>query len=273
MIKHSIPISESRYKVITIFSAMSINRLQRQRFEFKYQTSETKALAIRHYVESYLSPDPYGLTQSDRSYPVHSLYLDSRDLYTYNDTINGNRNRYKLRIRYYEKCEGSPLYLEIKRRHDKIISKKRAIVHRDAVPGLLLGEAPSPSHLVHATPDQYDALRSFCEIRARLDAQPVAHVKYRREAFESSESNSVRVTFDRHVVSEIHKSFTFPSELLHPVDVFGSMVVLELKFTNTYPQWFRDLVEHFNLTQGSAAKYVDGITRIQSLNRAVYSYG
>jgi hypothetical protein len=249
------------------------NRLQRQRFEYKYRTTETKALALRHYIESYLQLDPYGVTQPDRSYPVHSIYLDSRDLHTYNDTINGSRNRYKLRIRYYEKNETSPVYLEIKRRFDKVIAKKRAVVHREAVESLLLGDAPSPDHLVVASAEQLEALEAFCTIRARLDAHPVAHVKYRREAYESSESNSVRVTFDRHVVSEIHKSVSFPTELIHPVDVFGNRVVLELKFTNTYPFWFKELVENFNLLQDSAAKYVDGITRIQTLQRSAHIIG
>jgi hypothetical protein len=37
------------------------------------------------------------------------------------------------------------------------------------------------------------------------------------------------------------------------------LLVLELKFTDRYPQWFRELVEHFNCIQGGAAKYAEGI--------------
>ena len=37
-------------------------------------------------------------------------------------------------------------------------------------------------------------------------------------------------------------------------------VILELKFTDRFPNWFRELVEVFNLTQCGAAKYVDGVT-------------
>jgi hypothetical protein len=42
--------------------------------------------------------------------------------------------------------------------------------------------------------------------------------------------------------------------------VFGKKVILELKFTNRFPNWFMDLVQIFGLRAGSAAKYVDGIT-------------
>ncbi len=48
----------------------------------------------------------------------------------------------------------------------------------------------------------------------------------------------------------------------HPNYVFGNNIVLELKFTNRYPDWFRELVRIFGLAQCGAAKYVDGVTLI-----------
>ena len=49
-----------------------------------------------------------------------------------------------------------------------------------------------------------------------------------------------------------------------PKLVFGDNVVLELKFTNRFPDWFRELVRIFGLTQCGAAKYVDGVTVLGS---------
>src|SRR5205814_318833 len=46
----------------------------------------------------------------------------------------------------------------------------------------------------------------------------------------------------------------------NPVLTFGRQVVLELKFTNRFPDWFRELVRVFNLMQFSASKYCEGIT-------------
>jgi hypothetical protein len=40
-------------------------------------------------------------------------------------------------------------------------------------------------------------------------------------------------------------------------------VVLELKFTGRFPDWFQDLVRHFALWKCSAAKYVDGVTLLR----------
>lgn len=251
---------------------MSDSRLQKQRFEYKYITNESRALAMRHFVESYLDLDAFGATQPHKSYPVHSIYLDSHNLQTYTDTINGNRNRYKLRVRYYENGSNAPVYLEVKRRYDKVIAKKRAVIHRDACRPLITGETPSLDHLIDPSPEQFEALQFFCNIRLQLNAAPKTHVAYMREAYESSESNAVRVTFDRQVVSEAINDIDFRTILHHPVSVFGSKVILELKFTDRFPLWFKDIVQTFNLQQGSAAKYVDGLVKLHHNHQISLNY-
>lgn len=251
---------------------MRDSRLQKQRFEYKYLTNESRAIALRHYVESYLDLDSFGATQSSRSYPVHSIYLDSDTLKTYTDTINGSRNRYKLRLRYYENGDDAPVYLEVKRRTDKVISKKRAIIHRCYAIPLIFGDTPSIDHLVYKTPEQLDSLQFFCNIRSQLNATPKTHVAYMREAYELNDSNSVRVTFDREVYSEARGDVDFRTVMQQPVCVFGSNVILELKFTDRFPFWFRDIVQTFNLQQGSAAKYVDGLVQLHHNHKISLNY-
>src|SRR5437899_1289884 len=97
---------------------MGSSRLQHQRYELKYQVSEDKALRIRDFVQSYLEIDEYGALQPNLSYPTLSLYLDSDWLDTYWHAINGNRNRFKLRLRYYDDQPDTPVSFEIKR-HDR----------------------------------------------------------------------------------------------------------------------------------------------------------
>ena len=238
------------------------DKLQKQRFEIKYRISEYKAQEIRHFVSQYLALDPYGATQPDLSYPVHSLYIDSAAMKTFHDTINGNRNRYKLRIRFYENGNDKPVYFEIKRRFDKVIAKKRAKVHRKTVADLLSGQMPVMEHLVEPTPDNLEALEHFCFLVNQIHARPKIHVAYRREAYELEYSNAVRVTFDREVYSENQTGFSLLTSLESPVSVFGNKVILELKFTNRYPIWLQELTQLFHLRQDSAAKYVDGVIKI-----------
>lgn len=242
---------------------MAEDRIQLQRFELKYRVrTEAKARAIRDFVSSYLEIDEYGATMPDFSYPVHSLYLDSPDLRLYRATINGDKNRFKLRLRFYENRPEAPVYFEIKRRMNNTISKQRGGVKREAVDLLLAGHLPEPAHLVSRDPRHLVALQRFCQLTATLRAVPRTHVAYRREAWLSPNDNSVRVTLDRDVRTELEPTSRLDTRMLQPVLVFGDDIILELKFTTRFPDWFKDVVRVFGLHQCGAAKYVEGIDQL-----------
>jgi hypothetical protein len=241
---------------------MAQDRLQQQRFELKYIIPDETARTVRDFVSSYLELDEFGATLPDYSYPVHSLYLDSEDLKLYRATINGDKNRFKLRLRFYENRPEAPVFFEIKRRMNNTISKQRGGVRREAVEALLAGQLPSPSHLVSKEPKQLVALQNFCRLMTNLEATPKAHIAYYREAWISPHDNSVRVTMDRQVRCDPEPTARLSTEMIHPILVFGHQVVLELKFTNRFPDWFKELVRVFGLMQCGAAKYVDGVTLV-----------
>jgi hypothetical protein len=239
---------------------MSQDKLQAQRFELKYIVSEEVALAVRDFVASYLEIDEFGATLPNLSYPVHSLYLDSADMKLYRATINGDKNRFKLRLRFYENRPDAPVFFEIKRRMNNTIAKQRGGARREAVDGLLAGQLPAPEHLISKEPKQMVALQNFCRLMANLESTPKAHIAYLREAWISRYDNSVRVTMDREVRCDPEPTARLSTDLIRPVTVFGNKVILELKFTNRFPDWFKDLVRVFGLMQCGAAKYVDGVT-------------
>ena len=238
------------------------DRFQQQRFELKYIIKEDVARSVRDFVSSYLEIDEYGATQPNFSYPVHSLYLDSDVLTLYQSTINGDKNRYKLRLRFYDNRPEAPVYFEIKRRMNNTISKQRGGVRRDGVGWLIAGHAPDPAHLVSKDPRQIMAIQRFCELMNDVHAKPKAHIAYFREAWISRNDNSIRVTLDREVKCEPDLTTRLTTRMENPTIVFGDEVVLELKFTNRFPDWFTHLVRVFGLMQCGAAKYVDGVTLI-----------
>jgi hypothetical protein len=196
------------------------------------------------------------------SYPVHSLYLDSPDLATFRATINGDKNRFKLRLRFYENRPDAPVYFEIKRRMNNTISKQRGGVKREAVDLLLSGHHPTSDHLVSRDPKHLVALQRFCQLTQELRATPRTHIAYLREAWLSAHDNSVRVTLDRNVRTELEPTARLSTEMIRPMLVFGTDIILELKFTTRFPDWFKELVRVFGLTQCGAAKYVEGIEKL-----------
>jgi SPX domain protein involved in polyphosphate accumulation len=239
------------------------DRMQQQRFELKYLINEEMALKVRDFVRCYIGFDEYSVGKPNFSYPVHSLYLDSDDLKLYWDTINGVKNRYKLRLRYYDKNPKSPVFFEIKRRMNNCILKQRGGVRQEYVEFLLSGHLPEEQHLLSKAPKQMVALQRFCELMNRLHAHPKVHIYYMREAY-VSDNDQVRVTIDRNVYGEENLDPSIKIEMKNPVMSFQNTVILELKFTNRFPNWFRDLVRMANVMQCGAAKYVESIQGVGS---------
>lgn len=230
-------------------------RFHSSRFELKYVISEALASSVKAFLMSYLRADRF--TTDALGYPVHSLYFDAPRLMLYRDTLEGKKNRFKLRIRYYDDAPDSPAFLEIKRRADDAIIKNRAAISRAGVNQLLAGDRPDIGHLLSKTAKSIDVMKQFHELRDRMDARPQTFVCYHREAFVSSDDDHLRVTFDRKLYGAPYRE---ESGLIAPSDGAHTSirgVVLELKFSQRFPKWMRDLVQVFHLQRCSVPKYVE----------------
>jgi hypothetical protein len=170
----------------------------------------------------------------------------------------GEKNRFKLRIRYYSESDET-VYFEIKRRTNEVITKMRAKVRRDAVQPLLSGTPPQLRHLAKPDGRQLVALQEFCRLMHRLRATPRSHVAYSREAWASPMNNAMRVTFDRQVRCEAEFGASLRTCFGELVKPFDDQVVLELKFVDRLPGWCHELVRAFGLVRGGAPKYAQGV--------------
>lgn len=233
--------------------------LQQQRYELKYLVPESLVLPIRDFVRSYLVVDEYGRGNADFSYEIHSLYFDSAELATYQSACNGDKDRFKLRMRYYDDRPEHPVFFELKRRMNAIVLKDRCPVRRADIDLVAAGHLPPSAHTRFAPSAEHAALEHFCQIITRIGATPKSQVTYIREAWVSAQDNSVRVTMDKQVRAEPRFETRPSTAMANPTMVFPGMVVLELKFTNRFPNWFADLTRAFGLMQCGAAKYANGI--------------
>jgi len=235
------------------------HRLQPQRFEFKYLIKEEMTPALREFVSCYLELDDFSAKRPNYSYDVHSIYLDSELLHTHRATVNGEKNRFKLRFRYYDAAPGSPVFCEIKQRVDNCILKRRCPIRREVVPLIVAGQLPEPEELISEEPRHLVALQRFNELMMQLNATPRLHNHYYREAWVSPHDNSVRVTFDRCVRVEPYFGNQAVVEMRRPTRIYGEFVILEMKFTTRFPNWFNALISRFNLMRGAAMKYSGGV--------------
>lgn len=227
------------------------------RYELKYHLSHSVALRVRDFVRQHLELDEYGDGKPDFSYPVHSLYLDSDDWQIYWRTINGDKNRFKLRVRYYTDDPKAPVFFEIKRRMKDIILKQRCAVRRGGEHFVLAGQFPPPELIASSDGASRFSLERFMQLMLQLNARPKMHIGYLREAYVSSHNNEVRVTMDRTVRAVPRFDGRLTTVMENPLVCTENKVILELKFTGRFPNWYRDLVRTFGCFQTGAAKYVE----------------
>jgi hypothetical protein len=233
------------------------------RYERKYLVTERTANAARQFVASYLVPDEHMAGQGADGYRVCSLYLDTPQLGLYHQSVYGLKNRYKLRIRFYDELDSSAAFLEIKKRTTETVHKLRASVPKPAAARLLRGGQLGHSDLLSSGDASHRALEEFCGACDRLNAVGVAFVNYRRAAYVSQSAESVRVTFDRHIVGHEYYAgcgLATPEERSPPVT---QGIVIELKYNGRAPRWMHDLVTTFRLERMSFPKYVRCVDALQ----------
>jgi SPX domain protein involved in polyphosphate accumulation len=203
----------------------------------------------------YVRPDRYSEFKKGGSYTIVSLYMDSDDLKLCRESLDGDKNRYKLRIRSYSDEPDYPRFFEIKRRINRIIVKSRARAMEHSVASLLAGSTRLPQD-----GGQEDKnLAQFIHYQNYLNAKPIVEVKYQRQAFESSGNEVVRITFDRELCFRIKRTpdVRIGGSGWQRVPVNG--VVLEIKFTGRCPAWVSGMVMYLNIRQQSFSKYANSI--------------
>ena len=239
------------------------HKMQSSRFELKYVIQERTAHSLRDFLRGYLVADEHADPRNGNQYPVHSVYLDNGNYALYHSTTHGLKNRFKLRCRFYNEKPNSPVFFEIKARHTDVILKQRAAVRRHSVEGLLAGHWPKPDDIAAGDDNAFGPLQRFTSLQNMLNASGKVLVSYMREAYVTPDDNSVRITFDRELKTAIYRGvFSMSAMAIRPVRLEG--VVLEIKFTDAFPIWMRELVRVFDLERRPFAKYV---TCVEALHR------
>jgi len=229
------------------------------RFELKYLIPPHVCDEVRRLIEPFMQPDPHAARCPNFVYPVCSLYLDSPDLLLYNEVLAGEKNRFKLRVRSYSDDPAEPVFMEVKGRVDRILHKRRARVDPRMARQLLASSWQSypvgvPGHTLRN-------LDYFTNQRALISAKPAMRVRYMREAYESQDHDPVRLTFDTHLRHAVTLEPDFSMKKGPWIETPVDGVILEIKFTELFPDWLIPITQLFQLQAQSVPKYVLSVTR------------
>lgn len=212
-----------------------------QRYELKYILSASQAENLLARLQGHMVLDRYGRTS------IASLYYDTPDSRLIRSSLEKPKFKEKMRLRSYGMATpDSPVYLELKRKADDIVYKRRVQSTVPAVDAFLagrgaLGEDSQINREITYFRDFYGALVPACLII------------YDREAYYEPDGD-LRLTVDfnpRYRVDQLNLTTSMAGSLLLPA---GS-AILEIKVQEALPLWLSRILTEERIVKGSFSKY------------------
>ena len=258
------------------------------RIELKYWIGWRQREAILRLWRPYLVPAPY--TNEYGIYPIMSLYYDSPSLVFFDEKLEGEMLRNKVRLRGYgyRWAELSPIFLEIKRKvNERILKYRKKFDGFD--PDLFVpelwdldgGEVDAGGDdggegdgAGSSERDRRDLAQLAAQVpRDRL--RPAVQVLYQREAYESPFFPSLRIAFDSQVVA-LHPGQEVTPEALEEHGghrITGDLeYVFEIKSNGGLPGWVMDGIRLGQVSQRAISKYCMGIEKLDLHHREIGVY-
>ncbi|MFT7644529.1 MAG: SPX domain protein involved in polyphosphate accumulation [Candidatus Paceibacteria bacterium] len=227
------------------------------RHEFKYILTRHQAATIEHFVQKIgMAKD----VSQNGSYSVTSLYFDTPQFTDFHDKLGGYKKRKKLRVRTYGQwftTEPQLMNFEIKEKYDmNIVKIKSRITHSS----MLLTSQHMDALLVNT--EQNKELREFKHLYYSQGYRPHIIVRYDRSAYEQTFKSKVRLTFDRNIETcQADRNMTYSS-----LTSVSDSVIMEIKFADSLPWWFKYITLQFELSRQPFSKYSESVDTLKKPN-------
>ena len=210
-----------------------------ERCEKKYLLSAAQYTQILDALTDHTQPDEYGKTD------IYTIYYDTPDYLLIRRSIEKPVFKEKLRLRTYGMpADADPAFIEIKRKYNKIVYKRRiAMPYRTALAFLR-----SPARGGQIAKE----LEYMLQFYPRL--QPAMAMTFRRSSLIGREDPALRITFDCNICWRTDSlDLSIP---VHGVQLLeAGQYIMELKFSGAIPLWLSHLLSQFSCHPISFSKY------------------
>ena len=219
-----------------------MNEVLRQ--EKKFLINQIQFYKYSRDLEKLMIPDP---NNRGDGYQIRSLYFDSLDDRDYEEKEEGVELRRKIRLRNYGPDNDFAM-LEIKQKEGANQKKRSIRFSREDAIRLTEGDY---SPLLNSRESDAREIYTIMNIHCY---RPKAVVEYRRMAFIAKE-NSIRVTFDHHIVGTESNFNIFDRELVQNPVLDPLLAVLEVKYNGFLLSYIKDMLRQCDRSEMSVSKY------------------
>ena len=213
-----------------------------KRYELKYMLTLEQKEKILEAMSPYMQLDKYGRTT------IRNIYFDTDNYRLIRRSIEKPAYKEKLRIRSYSRATSdSTVFVELKRKYDKVVYKRRLPLCVDDAMTWVCRERVCPVNTQISREIDY-----FIDFYGKLN--PTVFLSYEREAYYDNGEGDFRVTFDDNILcrqTDVNLCSHIYGEPILP----DNKVVMELKCSGGIPLWMVEVLSRERIYKTSFSKY------------------
>ncbi len=219
------------------------------RYETKYLIDTATYNKISDTIKAYTTPDSY--SKGDSFYTISNIYYDTKDSSLIRNSLSKPIYKEKLRLRSYgTPKEYQPVFLEIKKKYNGIVNKRRCTI-----------KIPEAAELVekHIYPEIEDymntqVLNEIYYLTGNYKLQPMVYISYKRKAFFGKEDKDLRITFDTDILTRRYNLSLEKGSYGTPL-LDSRLWLMEVKCSGALPLWLTRLLSENGIYKTSFSKY------------------
>ena len=211
-----------------------------ERYEKKYRLTAEQQRLVLEGMRPYMKKDAYG------AYTICSIYYDTDDWRLIRASLEKPVYKEKLRVRSYGVPEeDGRVFVELKKKYDGVVYKRRITTEaREAAP-LLAGSVPNGHGQIG---------QEILWFQQFYGAKPKVFIAYDRLAFAGIDDPELRITFDTNLRWRDTALDLRLGDYGAPITDPG-MILMEIKLPGVCPLWLSQLLSHAEVFPTSFSKY------------------
>lgn len=213
-----------------------------ERYELKYFLTAHQKKLLLNEMEGRLNLDRYGRTT------IRNIYYDTDSFRLIRDSLDHPVYKEKLRVRSYQRADiGDMVFVEIKKKFEDVVYKRRVAVPRLAAEHWIDSKTPLPFSSQITSEIDY-----FLEFYEGIEAK--VFLSYEREAYAGIKDPDFRLTLDENVLAR-------DTELSLGGDIWGTPLLtpgttlMEVKIAGSMPLWMARFLSDNHISKVSYSKY------------------
>lgn len=228
-------------KIINVFA----------RHEIKYILTAEQRRTVMRGIKDRMIPDPHGMST------IRNIYYDTPDYRLIRRSLEKPSYKEKIRLRSYgSPTEDTVVFLELKKKFDKVVYKRRVeLKERDAEKYMAgeLGLEELKERIAEVSNPQIakeiDYFKNYYK-----NLKPMVYLSYDRCAYFSEEDESLRITFDKNIRWRGNDVRLTSEEGGEDLLAEGESL-MEIKTATALPIWLVEVLNQAKARPASFSKY------------------